>query len=196
VFEYEPITNSVASAFQTITSASATLTVTVTSQYAGQVTLSITNSGSFPVVMTGITLRGKPLAVDEEGEVEVGSTTPVQTVEDNPYIQSRSHALQLATMVHTFFSSARRIITLSNCIYDPDRFVGELVQIFNSDNMTYNGTSFVTDSTLYRIIRIGHNATGTSMDIDFITVDGMLQTNDMYIVGNSYVSTDNKKVSF
>jgi len=196
VFEYETITNSVVSAFQTITSAAATLSVTVTSQYAGQVVLSVTNSGSFPVVMTGITLRGKPLAVDEDGEVEVGSTTPVQTIEDNPYIQSRSHALQLATMVHTFFSSARRIITLSNCIYDPDRFVGELVQINNIDNVTYNGTTFVQDTTLYRIIRISHNATGTSMDIDLITVDGMLKTDDMYIVGNSYVSTDNKKVSF
>lgn len=196
IFEYETITNSVISAFQTITSNPVTLSVSVTSQNAAQVTLSVTNSGSFPAVISGITLRGRPLAVDEDGEVEVGTSTPVQAIEDNPYIQSRVHAVQLATMVYEFFNSARRVITLSNCIYDPDRFVGELVQINNIDNVTYNGTTFVQDTTLYRIIKISHNNTGTSMDIDLITVDGMLQTSDVYILDTSYVSTVSKRISF
>lgn len=202
VFEYETISSSAVSATPLISSANAdktiSLTVNATAIGGAQVTLSITNSTGAAAMITGITLRGRPIAVEEEGEVEVGSSTPVQAVEDNPYIQTRDHALRLAKMVYALFNTLAPSITLQGVIYDPDRFVGELVQIDNSDNVIYSSFAgtWIQDTSIYKIIRISHNGTGTSMDIDFVPITTLLNPTDFYIVDTTYNSATSKKLAF
>lgn len=202
VYEYETINSSAVNAAPTISSAGSSktisLTVSATSIAGSQVTLSITNSTGFPAIIAGITLRGRPIAVEEEGEVEVGASTPVQAIEDSPYIQSREHALRLAKMVYNTFSDVRPTVTLQGVIYDPDRFVGELVQVDNTDNVVYSGftQTWVQDTSIYRIIRIAHNNTGTSMDIDLVPITTLLNPTDFYIVNTSYTSAISKQLAF
>jgi len=101
-------------------------------------------------------------------------------------------------MVYAMFNTLAPTITLQGVIYDPDRFVGELVQIDNSDNVIYSAFSgtWIQDTSIYKIIRISHNNTGTSMDIDFVPITTLLNPTDFYIVDTSYNAATSKKLAF
>lgn len=196
VFEYETINSNVIKAFTNHNNRTVTLPVTVIRQNASRVTISVNNTSGYPATINSIFLRGRPLAVEEEGLVSYGSGTPVQDIEDNPYIQTYGHALRLTRMVHDFYSSYRPIITLTDSIYDPDRYVGEIVQCANDDNVIYSGGSFIQDTGLYRIIGITHSNTGANMDIELVSIAGLPDRNDMYIVNTVYASGDTRLISY
>lgn len=196
VFEYETINSKVIKAYTNHNNRAVTLPVSVVRQNASRVTISVTNNTGYLATVNGIVIRGRPLAVEEEGLVTYGSGTPVQDIEDNPYIQSYGHALRLTRMVYDFYSQYRPIITLTDSIYDPDRYVGEIVQVFNEDNVVYDGTSFVQDTGFYRIIGITHNDTGASMDIELVSIAGLPDRQDMYIVDTVYSGSDTRLISY
>jgi hypothetical protein len=196
VYEYGVIDAGSVKAFAGHNNTAVTLSVTVTHKTAAKVSLSIYNNIGYPVTINSIVIKGRPLAVQEEGMVTYGSDIPVQDLEDNPYIQSYSHAMRLCRMVYDFYSEYRPTITLRGCIYDTDRYVGEVVQVANNDNVYYNGATFVQDVGYYRIISINHANTGSSMDITLVSLADLPQRPLMYIVDETYINTDVRLISY
>ncbi len=164
---------------------------------AKKVTISIWNpSATVPMHLYSVKLQGKPLAAAPELQVSIGSGLPVRNVEDNVYIQTETHATRLINLIYAFYYDARPIITLDNVQFDPDRFVGEIVKVQSTYNRLWTGSSWTNDNTLYRIIKIAHDGTGTSMTIDLVSVAGIPARQSMFIIGTSYTGTDNRSLSY
>jgi len=158
--------------------------------YANKVSMEITNpSSTTPMIVNNITIQGRPLAVWNDVFVDFGfGTEPERVLENNIYVQNQVHATRLIRMIYDFYSVLKPIITLENVMYDPDRFIGEIVQL----DSTYN-----SDATKYfRIIKIAHQSTGTVMTIDLIEVTSIPKRSDMFIIGDSYVAGDTRYLSY
>lgn len=154
--------------------------------YAQKIDITVTNTNGFPMVINSITINGRPVAAGEKGYVSYGSGNPERNLEDNPYIQSDEHAEMLCRMVADFYFT-KPVVTLSNCGYDPDRFVGETVTL----SSTYLGISGD-----YRIIGINYDLGGVAMSLKLIDITGLIKRSEMFIIGTTYSSGDTRKVSY
>lgn len=155
---------------------------------AGKLSVTITNpSSTVPMVIFSIKVNGRPLSADDELFVSYGNESPERNVENNVYIQNEAHAQRLVRMIYDFYYETKPIITLSNMQFDTDRFVGELVQL----DSIYNSSERV-----YRIVKIDYNVLGTSMNISLVNVTGLPKRSDMYIIGETYVNADVRKLSY
>jgi len=167
-----------------------TPTIGTVLSYANKVSMEITNpSSTTPMIINNITIQGRPLAVDNDIFVDFGfGTEPERVMENNIYVQNEVHATRLIRMIYDFYSVLKPIITLDNVQYDPDRFIGEIVQI----DSTYN-----SDATkYYRIIKVAHQNIGTSMSIGLVEITDLSKRSDMFIIGDSYVSGDTRNLSY
>ncbi len=72
--------------------------------------------------------------------------------------------------------------------FDPDRFIGEIVQL----DSTYNSEP----THYFRIIRISHENTGKAMSVDLVRVNDIPARSDMFIIGTSYLSGTTKELSY
>ncbi len=158
--------------------------ITYTAQ---KITINVTNGGSAPMVINSISVTGRPVVAAEKGYTSYGSTLPERNLEDNPYVQSRQHADMLCRMVYDFYSPIKPVITLGNCGFDPDRYVGETVTL---------NSAYYTISGLYRIVGISYDLAGISMDLKLVNITNLIKRSDMFIAGNSYSGTDTRKVSY
>jgi hypothetical protein len=196
VFSYEAITAANFRASRNHDNRLVDVSFTVVRQTATRITVEFENTESYPITIHEVKIKGVPLAVEEEGIVTYGSGEPVLELEDNPYIQSYGHALRLCRMVYDFYSQYRPIITLSNAIYDPDRFIGEIVQCINNDTDVWNGIMWVDNTVYYRIIGIRHSNAGATMEFTLVPIDNIPNRQDMYIVDETYISTDVRLLSY
>lgn len=158
---------------------------------AQQVIISIWNSDLYsPMLLSSITIKGQPLGVTEDQTVVYGTDIPERQIENNPYVQNQAHAERLARMIYDFYVEGKPIITLSNCIFDPDRYVGEIVQLTSQYNLTYD------TNALYRIIRIAHQDLGTTMQVELVHVSNLPNRGQMLIIGQTYSDSDIKYLSY
>jgi hypothetical protein len=155
---------------------------------AQRIKFTITNPVNRPIVVTKIEFAGQPLAAGEQQTVvhNIGNN-PEITTEDNPYIQSKPYAEQVAKMVYDFHSTTKPIISLGDCIYDPDRYVGETVTFISS---------YYSMSGLYRIVSLSHDLTGVKTQLDLVDITGVVTQDQVFIVGTAYSAGDVRKVSY
>lgn len=173
---------------QLIDGRAVTPTIGTVTQNASRVTITVTNpNSSVPMILYNIKIKGRPLSADDELFVSYGSGTPERNVENNVYIQNEAHATRLLRMIHDFYNETKPIITLHNVQFDLDRFVGELVKI----NSIYKN-----DGEVYRIVRIDYDRLGTSMTVSLVKVTDLPKRSDMFIIGETYVSGDVRKLSY
>lgn len=156
--------------------------------YSQKFTITITNDVGLPVAINTIILTGLPVAASEKGYVSVGSTKPERSLEDNPYVQNKYHAEMLARMAYDFSSTTKPVITLSDCPFDPDRYIGEIVD--------YNSTAYAPLNGLYRITGLSHDLGGISMSIKMVNVVSLPVRGNMFIIGTSYSGSDTRQVSY
>jgi hypothetical protein len=159
-------------------------TATVKAQ---QVVLIITNTTTYPLQLWSYTLKGKPIMASEGGSVIVGSGTEQRTIDDNPYIQSEPHARRLAHLYLLFYGSARPVRTIKGCVYDPDRTVGEVV------NLTI--TRWGITAQPHIIVSIEHDETGLFSDYQLAYVGDLPKASDYFQIGPSY-SGQSKKIAY
>lgn len=170
-----------------------TPTIGIVEQYANKVLITVSNPDSTtPMIITSIKIQGRPLAANDDMNAQYpdpsSATLPERSIENNVYIQNEVHAKRLLRMMYDFYSDLTAIITLDNVQYDPDRFVGEIVQLAS----TYND-----DSTKYfRISKIAHSDLGTKMSVDLVLVTSIPKRSDMFIIGGTYASGDIKELSY
>jgi hypothetical protein len=158
-------------------------TVTLAGQ---RVSISFTNNESIPIVIYHIIVHGTPVVAGETETIEVGSGTPVMTMEDNIFVQNRHHTLQLAEMGLAFYGpvggSARKTRTIK-VPYHTSRVVGETIGLTCADM----GLS----AAPHLIYKIDHEA-GEVMTLATVDVTGIPAMSDYYVVSTTAQTTTKK----
>lgn len=120
----------------------------------------------------------------ESGSVIVGSGTEQRTIDDNPYIQSDNHARRLAALYLKYYATPRPLRKISGCAFDPDRTVGEVV------NLTI--ACWGITSQPHVIISLEHDETGLFADYQLAYVGDLPKATDYFQVGPSYTGQSKK----
>lgn len=160
-----------------------THTVTFKAQ---QISLTITNATARPFAINRVILRGEPITAGEGGTVTSGTGDVELTKEDNPYIQSRTHAQRLADMAVAIYGSGRLVRSLTGCPFDPSRYVGEVVTLTCAEL----GLSGATHLIAGKSIDQGEESTYALLDIS-----GVPRTSDYFVV-TSIAQSVTKKLGF
>ena len=152
--------------------------VTYTNRAAGRCTIQVSNTLTIPIILTNLTLRGRPIAVVEDGQASYGSGAPAREIGNGSiYIQNRVHAERLCRLYVDVYGTQRpqRVI---ECMYDPDRTLGEVVTLTNTE-LGISGN--------HRIVAIDIQ-NGDLMTVTLTPITGLLTSADVFIIGNSYTT--------
>lgn len=164
------------------------LTVAVDTNEAQRLTLLFDNQTGEPVVLTKIVIPGRPITAGSEGIASYTNGTGAELqMEDNLYIQSYAQAYRLVRMIYDFYHTNRALITLGNVGYDPDRYLGEVVEITFSE--------WSLSHTRHRIIALEY-MNGSLMNVTLAPIAGLVTREDVFIVGTTYNNGDLKQVSY
>lgn len=158
--------------------------VTYTNRAAGRCTIQVSNTLTIPIVLTNLTLRGRPLAAVEDGQASYGSGAYREVGDGSVYIQSRVHAERLCRLYVDVFNTQRPARTIE-CMYDPDRTIGEIV--------TLTCTSLGISGS-HRIVAIDVQ-NGDLMTVTLTPITGLLTSADVFIIGTSY-TTETRQLSW
>lgn len=155
---------------------------------AQHVELYINNTSAEPICVDRITIQGYPIAVGYEGSTSFGAGDVELQIENSVYIQTEVQAYRLCAMVYDSYNVSHSIITLENCGFDPDRYVGEVVSV------TY--APYSLSSTLCRITGISFKNTGALMDMDVVILGDLPTRDDVFITGTLYENSDVRMVAY
>lgn len=151
------------------------LTVAHAHPAAQRVDVTITNTLADPVMLDAVRIVGRPLAAGEEGSERYGdSTGRMVSVEDSYFVQSPRHAAMLCRMLYDAETAASVGYRLTDCAYDPDREVGEIVGLTSSD--------YGLAAERCRVVRIDVKA-GAWMDVDLAPLGNLPTRDSVHIVG-------------
>lgn len=148
-----------------------------------RITIVVTNNSGWNMQITKIVINGQPIAAGETGTVQVGSGTPIKNLEDNPYVQTRSHALALATMALAFYGTVRPVRTIT-VVENPARVVGETI------NLT--STALGLSGAAHILIDMQDNDTGSTMDLALVSAAGLPALADYWLVQSTGQSGTHK----
>jgi hypothetical protein len=155
---------------------------------AQRITITIENVGSLPFVIERITLRGTPIVPGEAGTVTVGSGTPTLSIEQNPYIQSRSHAQRLARMALDFYDEPRPVISARSILYDPVNH-----QVGHAGTLTQSAWGLSAAPVV--ILGVSHQETGAKVDLELVETTGVPKLSDYWLVSTS-AQSGTKKIGY
>lgn len=147
---------------------------------AQKITLTLTNLMTVPLVLWKYSLSGQPVIAGPTGSVTAGSGAVQKTISDNAYIQDRHAAERLAALVLKFYGSTRPVRTITGCVHDPLRSVGEVVGLSN--------VRWGMSAELHIITKISHDETGLLDNFELAYVGDLPHTADYYQVGPTYAS--------
>lgn len=166
-----------------------TFAASIVSQSAARLIVSVSNPGNETMIISRIQVRGRPLVAVEEGIETLGSGAPEREVGEDTgvYVQSRSHAQRLCKLYIDTLGAVLPTRTLSGCGYDPDRYVGEFV------NLTC--TAWGLSAVPHRITAI-HHQRGRVMDVDLVPCGSLPTTAGTFIIGTSYASGDVRMLGY
>lgn len=136
-----------------------------------------------PAIFTQLAVK---VLVDYIDAVEIPRGIELQ-LEDNPYIQSYAQATRLTRMVYDFYHTNRAIITLEGVGYDPDRYLGEVVELTNAE--------WGITAARHRIIALDYT-NGATMKVMLAPIEGLPTRSDVFIVNETYDDADIRKVSY
>lgn len=145
---------------------------------AQKITITIENVGALPFVIERITLRGTPVVPGETGSVTVGSGSPTLSLEQNPYIQSRSHAQRLARMALDFYDEPRPVITATGVLYDPENH-----QVGHAGTLTE--PRWGLSSAPVVLLGVQHDETGVRASLDLVETTGIPKLADYFLVSTT-----------
>jgi hypothetical protein len=153
-----------------------------------RVTLTVENTSAYPFAIDALVIQGEPIVAGEAGVVTVGSGDVALTVQDNPYVQSQAHAERLATMILAFHGSTLPLRSATDLVYDPDRSVGETIELTCS--------RWSLSAVPHLIVSKQHSETGIVAGYDLVPVAGLPKSSDFFIVGATSYTGQTKKLGF
>lgn len=150
--------------------------------------LGFVNATGEPIALNKLVLEGRPITPGSEG-LATYSTGPGSELqlEENIYIQSFAQAYRLVRMFYDFYHTNRAIRTLTGVGYDPDRYLGEVVEL------TYSEWDLANDR--HRIIGLEYT-NGSEMTVRLVPIEGLPTRDDVFIVGETYINADVRMVSY
>lgn len=161
---------------------------TATAVYAAQqIVVTITSTTAYALQLWGYVLKGKPIMASEGGSVVVGSGSEQRTLDDNPYVQTPEHARRLAYLYLLYYGAPRPLRTIRRCPFDPNRTVGEVV------NLTIPEWGITAQPHV--ITGIDHDETGLFADYQLAYVGDLPKASDYFQIGPSYAG-QNKKITY
>jgi len=165
-------------------------TVTYVGRAAARVEVSFVNGDSTrPLLLSRISLRGRPVAPIEEGQASYGSGTPARAVGDGEvYVQSRSHAERLCRIYVDIYGTVRPTRRLATMGYDPDRTVGEVIGL--------TCAAWSLSAVNHRISAIQVNGAGKLMDLAVAPITGIPTTSELFIIGTTYSGSDSRQLGY
>jgi hypothetical protein len=162
---------------------------------AQQIVLVFTNKTAWPITVSNLIIKGAPVVAGETEtvtSVSVVLTDPekyrTMTLPDNPYIQTRSHGQRIADMTIAFSANALPLITASDCLYDPDRYVGESVNLARA--------AWGLSATKHLIVAKRDSKTGTRADYDMVSVAGLPYSDQFFTVGPTHWAGTVKRLGY
>lgn len=161
------------------------VTVTLLGQ---QITLEIENTSAYPISLNAIVIQGEPIVAGEAGTSSAGTGENMLTLEDNPYVQSQAHAERLCIMALAFHGSQLPLRTASDLIYDPERLVGETVEV--------DCSRWSLTNVAHLIVAKRHSETGIVAAYDLVPVAGLPTMADFFIIGATSYTGQTKKLGF
>lgn len=166
----------------------ATLGYTVTvATYAMRLTIVLTNHTSRHMQLSKVMVDAQPVAPSEVETLQVGTDEPVRVIEENPFIQSKAHALALATMMLSFYSVARRVFSLREMVYNTSRDIGDTVAL------TVPELSLTAATCIIMAKR--HSETGVLQEVDLLEAAGLPELADYWLV-KSTSQSGTKKIAW
>jgi hypothetical protein len=167
-------------------------TISNRTRVGSKISFDVTNPTAQRVGIYGLRIRGQSLITIEEGEELYQTTGNIATARtlrstDNAYIQTKKQATQIARMFWEYLSEIRPSIRLIGAGYDPERTIGEFINLTNS-SLGYSNTRCVIGD-----IDITDGAT---MSLTLIDVSQFDQTSAYFIIGTSYSASDTRKVGY
>lgn len=109
------------------------------------------------------------------------------TLPDNPYVQSSLHIQRLVNISKYLMENNRMRIGLGDVPFTSGIALGTIVRV----NSALNNVD-----EYFKVTQITHTDAFSRMDLEVISVSGLYMEDDLFIVGNSYVNTDVKVLSF
>lgn len=152
---------------------------------AQRVRLTVGNYSNRPFVIHRIILRGEPIVAGETGIVRIGSGPTERQVPNNLNIQSRSQAERLC-LLYSLYGTARRVVTLSGCAYDPARLLGERV------GLTVPEWSYTNRAHI--VIGIQIDETGGTATYTLADATGLPTASNYFLIGTQNESGNTKQV--
>lgn len=171
----------VVASFDGTPSTSYTHTLDVT---AARITIVVTNTGSLPLMIWRVRLRGDPIVAGEAGSVSSGSGTIERVLEQSPYIQNRRDAGKITAMTLAFYAAARPIVTAAGCKHQPSRAVGAALLLTVGE--------WSMSAVKHVILGIDHDQTGIEAAYTLAYVEDLPALSQFFIVGTTYSSGDNR----
>jgi hypothetical protein len=158
---------------------------------AARITITVTNASGGPFTIWRVKLRGDPIVSGEAGSVYADSgASPVveRVLEQSPYIQNRRDAQRICDMTLAFYGAARPTVTVRGCVHKPSRAIGGALLL--------TCAAWSMSAQKHVIVSIQHDQTGISADYTLAYVEDLPKTDDFYIIGTTYTSSDNKKLGW
>lgn len=155
---------------------------------AGRAAVRLTNLSTIPLILSRLTLRGRPVTVVTTEQAVSGSGTPQLELSSDlePLIQSPAQFAMLGSLYRTVYGVARPVITLEGR-YDPDRWVGERCLL----HLPTEGYA------MHPIMIVGLDVQdGSAMTIQAVSVAGLPTVADFFIVGQTYVTGTVKQLGY
>jgi hypothetical protein len=154
---------------------------------AARVTITVTNTSSFPLMIWRVRLRGDPVVAGEAGSVVADSgDTPVveRVLEQSPYIQNRRDAQRIADMTLAFYGAARPTVTVAGCVHSPSRAIGAALLL--------TCATWSMAASKHVILSVSHSETGMQSDYTLAFIEDLPKTDDFFVIGVTYVSGDDR----
>ncbi len=174
------------------TGAKVEVTLASATRVGSKVSFNVTNPTAARVGIYGIRIRGQSLITVEEGMelyATAGNIATSRTLRatDNAYIQTKSQAKQVARLFWDYMSPVRPEIQITGCGYDPDRKIGEFI------NLTCASLGYSSTRCVIAGIQVNDGAT---MDLTLIDVSGFDQTSAYFIIDTTYSAGNTRKVGY
>jgi len=154
---------------------------------AARVTITVTNNSSKACTVWRVRLNACPIVVGEAGSVSADSgATPVveRILEQSPYIQNASAAQRIADMTLAFYGAARPMVTARGCVHIPSRAIGNALLL--------TCTPWSMSAQKHVVLSKSHDDTGVKDDLVLAYVEDLPATSAFFIVGHTYVASDNR----
>jgi hypothetical protein len=151
---------------------------------AQRITLTVTNISSYPLILWGYRLSGKPVVVGTSGNVTVGTGATQRSQGDNPYIQNEHDARRLCKLIKLYYGSSRPVRSISGCPYDPARLVGEVVGLTNS-RLSLTASPHI-------ILSISHDDTGLFSSYELAYCGDLPVASEYFQIGPDYTGVSKK----